>query len=269
MLTCNDIDYALQNLKTTKGLVDEQVVVDCSSKAQKSKLLAYARKNRSVNVYESIGLGFPEPFMPFAVSKCRNSWILLLDADEKPSEEFLTYLKTFKPEWNAAYVKRYEGMGGNFSTWQLRLFRKGKVGWLGLLHEHPKVLGKKVKLDKRLYLVHLRAGLNREYNRLGMFIKEWRVRRILINTYIQARVDPKIVPLALKRTLRDTRRTTEEKEISRLITSRGLIKFLGLDTERGVKALVSKYKGKKQGADLLLAIVTERYRRMKQNGVSK
>ncbi|MDE1865672.1 MAG: hypothetical protein KGH94_03500 [Candidatus Micrarchaeota archaeon] len=265
MLTCDDIDSAIVNLEATKGAVDEQIVVDSSGKADKGKLLRYAKKNHKLRVHEGIALGIPEPCMPFALNKCRNDWILLLDADEHPCPDFLGLLASFRPEAEANYITRYETPNRKFSTWQLRLFKKGSVQWLGLLHEHPQVLGRKLRLPRRFYLDHVKSGARRGYRKLQLFIREPRMRRILVDLYIQTKYDPSKLLWMFKRSMSDAKRTREEKEISRVVTSEGLIKFLGLDRKGRMEELIKRYRGKRQGEELLLDLVKRRYRQIRRD----
>lgn len=266
MLTCNDIDSAIVNLRAMGDVVDELVVVDSSGKADRGKLLAYAKLHSEVKVHDGIALGIPEPCMPYAIGKCRNDWILLLDADEHPCQAFLDFLEDFKPAGEANYITRFEIPGKSFTTWQLRLFKKGAVEWLGLLHEHPKIIGRKAKLERRFYLTHVKSGVKRSYRKLHIFVREPRIRRLLIDMYVQLKFDPTKLLWMIKFSLDSTRKTKEEKEISRMVTSEGLIKFLGLDRKGKMEELISKYRGKKQGEELLLKLVKERYNKLKEGG---
>jgi glycosyltransferase involved in cell wall biosynthesis len=261
MLTSNDVGPALQNLETTKGIVDEQVVLDSSSKPEKARLIKYAKTHPKVKTFDCISLGFPEPFMPFALSKCRNDWILLLDSDEHPSQELLRMLKNFRPDGEANFITRYETPDKRFSTWQLRLFKRGAVKWMGFLHENPKVKGRKVKLSKQFHLMHMKVGAGRNYDKLKLFINHSRARMLLADLYIGLKMSPAELPAILKRSIDYTRKTGDEKELFRILTSQGLIRYLDLEKKGTVERLVSKYKNKKQGPDLLLHLVMEKYRK--------
>ncbi len=260
MLTCNDTGPAIQNLKATKGMVDERIIVDSSSKKEKAKLLNYVKTDPSVKVFDCLSFGFPEPFMPFAVSKCRNVWILLLDSDEHPSPQFLQELRNFRPKGDANYITRYENPAMTFFTWQLRLFRKGAIRWMGFLHEHPKVSGKRVRLPKQFYLLHQKVGQGRSYDELKLFINHSRARMFLADLYIGLKMNPTELHRILKRSLDYTRKTESEKKLFKMITTQGIIRFLGMDKKGGTEKLISKYKGGKQGPPLLLHLVKKRYR---------
>lgn len=264
MLTCNDIGPAIQNLEATKGIVDEQVVVDSSSKSEKARLASYAKAHPDVKTYDCVSFGFPEPFMPFAVSKCRNDWILLLDSDEHPSAEFLDMLKNFRPRGEANYITRYEIPTKKFATWQLRLFKKGAIKWMGFLHEHPKVSGKKIRLPPKFYLMHVKVGSGRGYGELKIFINQSRARMILADFYIGVKMNPSKVIEILKRSIDYTKKTKSEQEIFRTLTSQGLIKYLDLEKRGKVEELVAEYKDKKQGPELLLSLVAEKYSSIKE-----
>ncbi len=53
-------------------------------------------------------------------------------------------------------------------------------------------------------------------------------------------------------------------EISKVINDTGVIKFLHLDDEKVVEALVKKYRNKKQGVGLLISLLLEQYRQQQK-----
>ncbi|MCL4383331.1 MAG: hypothetical protein M1168_02350 [Candidatus Marsarchaeota archaeon] len=54
-------------------------------------------------------------------------------------------------------------------------------------------------------------------------------------------------------------------EISKIINKIGIIKFLGLNKDSVISALIKKYKNKPQGIDLLIYLLKNRYRQIKKN----
>lgn len=263
MLTCNDIGHAIKTLEWTRDSVGEQIIVDSSGEENQKQLLAYAKTNDKVKVYPILALGIPETCIPFGISRCKNLWILLLDADERPCPEFLAFLKSSVPQGNANYITRYETLDKKFATMQLRLFKKGYVRWLGVPHEHPTVQGRKVTLDKGFYLMHLKSGAPRDYSKMQkirIFTKERRLRRIAAELYIAIRLNPKSFFKALNDAIKDTRKTKDEKEISKAIGVEGIIGYLGLDRPGEIERLSEKYRNKKQGPELLINLIYEEYK---------
>jgi hypothetical protein len=54
-------------------------------------------------------------------------------------------------------------------------------------------------------------------------------------------------------------RTPEIKAITRIIGRVGVTKYLNLDKEETIRRLNSKYRNQKQGVELLIKLITERY----------
>jgi hypothetical protein len=269
MLTYNDIQMATKTLDMTRNSVEEQIIIDSSDEKNKQLLEAYAKTNPKVKIYPILALGIPETCIPYGISKCTSDMILLLDADEEPCDEFLKFLKDSHFIAEVNYITRYESSEKSFATRQLRVFEKGKVEWIGVPHEHPKITGSKGVLDKNLYLVHQKSQMTREYRnddhyrlmeKVGLFTNESRLRRIVAAGYITARMNPKKLFTNLKASINETRRTDEQKEISKTIGGKGIIKYLGLDKEGAIEALTEKYKGKAQGPQLLIDLIQEKYR---------
>lgn len=59
---------------------------------------------------------------------------------------------------------------------------------------------------------------------------------------------------------RNSRYSKEMFEVSKIISNIGVIRFLNLDDEKVVERLAAKYKNRRQGADLLISLLLEKYR---------
>jgi hypothetical protein len=58
-----------------------------------------------------------------------------------------------------------------------------------------------------------------------------------------------------------TRRTPEEKAISKIIKDKGIIWYLDLNRKGELERLTRKYRNKPQGPQLLIDLIHERYRK--------
>ena len=175
----DDVRDALGLVRDVYGIADEIVIVDSSTERQhKSLLTAKAREHLSkLRVFYVVPLGYPDPLRMYALGKCRNRWVLLIDTDERLSD----YAKNSILDWisstdaSAMAIKRYEyvrRVPGRFFTWQVRLFRKDKVRFKGILHEQPEVFGVTNKSNDAFYIKHM-TELGRhsssEYSKISVF----------------------------------------------------------------------------------------------------
>jgi len=164
--------YELERLlRHTYNFVDEIVVVDgCSS-------------DRTVEVAEKFGAkifrrkawGFVEPDRMFAINQCKSSWILYLDVDELPSISLLRDIKMITNKADAEgvagfYIRRINLIKGEINLpleYQLRLYRRDKVLYKGIVHEMPKIRGKISYLPETYFIIHLpRPELSRHLKKV-------------------------------------------------------------------------------------------------------
>lgn len=339
----DDPHKALKLIKDMYSVADEIVLVDSSNKGNRAFLERTKRREKlnKLKIFYVLPLGYPDPFRMYAIKKCRNSWILLIDTDERLSLQFMKGIREMITESKASAfaIRRYEEVHNEkkiprFFTWQIRLFRKNKVHFTGMPHEQPAIKGPLHKVtEKSYYMMHLSLLMSRtttlEYKKIeqferltyelfnikildyfskvampqgrsiselpsGKFISgfldayqkltlkqkhqelsnfDYFVYHTLLELayHIQERNlhgMPHIIPAQLRyiEKVRQWKKSAEGKEvleISKILNTTGLTKFLSLDSEKAVAALNHKYEGKKAGADLLIDLIVEKYHRVK------
>jgi len=173
----NDTKNALDLADSLHGIANEIVVIDSSDKAE-YKILVKEAKKRGICVYYAIPLGYVEPLRPYGLSKCKNEWVLYLDTDERLNKEFVEAINKIisDAKCDAFAIKRYEEASPNghtpFFTWQIRLFKKSKVVFKGIIHEQPTVHGKLCALGDAYYIEHrtdLMHHAASNYNKMMVF----------------------------------------------------------------------------------------------------
>lgn len=170
-------DQLLDLVRHMYSRVDQIVVVDSSGKAEFRKLEKDIRGMRKVDLFWAVALGYPDPLRMWALKKCRNEWVLLLDTDERLNEELENRLNAIisSARHDAFAIKRYEEVKrgkrqSNFFTWQVRLFRKSRTEFRGVLHEQPLIRGSIGRLGEDLYMNHRaedKMPTGREYNKIN------------------------------------------------------------------------------------------------------
>ncbi len=176
----NDVKEALRLIKDIYGIADEIVLVDSSDRKLHEGLMASKAKLglRKLRILYTIPIGYPDPLRMYALKKCRYGWVLLLDTDEILSDygkrEMLDRISNTKA--SAFAIKRYEnyteGSPGKFFTWQIRLFRRDRVEFRGMVHEQAAVDGSTEKLSDGFYIGHLtslRGKSVSEYGKMEIF----------------------------------------------------------------------------------------------------
>jgi FkbM family methyltransferase len=168
----NDIDAALGLIREMYDVADDIVIVDSSRRAQHGRLWRAKRRERldHLRIYYVVPLGYPDPLRMYAIRKCRNEWVLLLDTNERLSKPMKSCLldTIANAECDAFAFKRYESVSAEgskmkFFTWQIRLFKKGRVSFKGVPHEQAIVNGDLERLEREdLYIEHRLDLMHRE-----------------------------------------------------------------------------------------------------------
>lgn len=160
--TFNAEKYLVQSLESLSGF-DEIVVCDMES------------TDSTVDIASKYGcriVTFPkgdnticEPARDFAIHSAKNSWVLVVDADEVVPDALRNYLYEFisvNPTADAIAIPRLNLFIGrpinDTPDYQLRFFRKEKAFWPPIIHARPKIDGKIINIPasrKDLYLIHL------------------------------------------------------------------------------------------------------------------
>jgi glycosyltransferase involved in cell wall biosynthesis len=147
-------------LTHVSNVVDEIIVVDGEST---DDTVAIAREH-GAQVFERRPWGYPEPDRMFALGQASQEWVLFLDADETlcPAlkKDLRRLVQSAETEVSAMATVRldYTASGspvfGLFHGEQLRIFRRNRATFKGLVHEMAQIQGKTVSLPKRYFIEH-------------------------------------------------------------------------------------------------------------------
>lgn len=161
----DDTEQAIELAESIHNDFDETVVMDASGRREKEFL--YEGKRRlglaRMRIFDVIALGFREPLMMYALTKCRNEWVVAFNTDEKPAEALVRDMQklTSRKGCDAYSVPIYSVHGPGSRTFvssQIRLFKRGNIEFRGMLHEQPIVHGKFLELPDDHYIDHMTAG---------------------------------------------------------------------------------------------------------------
>jgi len=174
----NDIAEALGLIKSLYKAADEIVVMDSSDRKQHVALIAAKKAEglAKLKILPIFAIGYPDPLRMYALQKCSNEWVLLMDTDERLSEKLVQDLNSIisSADASAFAIRRYEemkeGKFTDFFTWQVRLMKRDKITYRGLRHEQPIIKGSLKRLESGDYYMEHRKAPNpaREwgYNKL-------------------------------------------------------------------------------------------------------
>lgn len=151
----------------------EIIVVDMNSTDSTPEIC----KRYTDNIFQFKDTGFVEPARNFGISKVKQKWVFILDADEELSkglQKFLTKFdqKEFESEYVAFEFARQNIFWGESLThtgwwpdYQLRLFKKESVKWSQEIHSKPEISGLSTRLpiDRNLAIIHHNYSTVSEY----------------------------------------------------------------------------------------------------------
>ncbi len=168
--TLNEAEILPRAIASLKNLADEIVVVDMGSSDNTTDV---ARK-AGAKVFTHKRLAYVEPARNFAISKATNKWVLVLDPDEEVSETLAKKIKETINEDLFDYVRipRKNIIFGHFMRhahfwpdYNVRLFKKGKVTWNGVIHTVPSVEGKgsDFEVNEEMALTHYHYSTVEQY----------------------------------------------------------------------------------------------------------
>ena len=122
------------------------VVVDMHSEDRTAKIAS----EFGCRVFQFERMGYVEPARNFALSQAKNSWVLVLDADEQASAGLSSWMQKQLDTTNAAafriprrnfYGDKWLTCCGWFPDEQLRLFRRDRVRYSDRIHRAPDIDG--------------------------------------------------------------------------------------------------------------------------------
>lgn len=144
--TLNEAENIASAIKSVKKIADEIVVVDMESDDDTRKIA----KDLGAKIFLHRRMGYVEPARNFAISKARNEWILIIDADERITKtlrkKILNAIQNDSndyytlPRKNIIFGKWIEHTGW-WPDYNIRLFKKSKVSWEDEIHSVPVTQG--------------------------------------------------------------------------------------------------------------------------------
>lgn len=154
--SADTLDQALRSVSWS----DDIIVVDMGSTDDTKKIAEkYTR-----HIFDFNDVGYVEPARNFAINKAKNDWVLVLDADEEVSKEFVNNLEKLTQDSVDVYdiprknimFGRWMQHAGSWPDYQRRLFKKNAVVWSDAIHSIPKVTGtiKKLEPVEKLAIIH-------------------------------------------------------------------------------------------------------------------
>lgn len=268
-------ERVLEAAKHVYEIADQVVVIYSGFPEQFRKLQdeKKKRKLRKLDAFYAVALGYAEPLRTYGISKCRNEWILLLDLDERLSDALKKGIRQLMADadFDVLQIKRYEnvsmsGQRSEYFTWQVRLFKKGSLEYLGLTHESPKTFGRVKNLNLQNYHMNHVNELKhvRYYNEMDLFSNTNIAVLILRDIFLGMKLG-EVNDIDYITNIIDThrnfkkRQTQEIKRIGRIIQEQGIIRYLSLDREETIKKLNKKYANGEQGIALLIKLLNDRY----------
>ncbi len=166
----NEEEHLAEALESL-SFADEIIVVDDNSS---DKTIAIA-KRYTKKIYTVKGTGYVEPLREFAVSKAKNNWIFMLDADERVPATLVESLKNLSEDISAVFIPRkniifdsWIQYAGWWPDYNVRFFKKDHVIWSSVIHSQPEIKGKKEYLNPS----EDNAIIHYNYNSITQFIEK-------------------------------------------------------------------------------------------------
>ncbi|HWQ16867.1 MAG TPA: glycosyltransferase family 2 protein [Sulfolobales archaeon] len=155
--SARDLVYLLDNVS---DVVDEIIIVDNYSTDDTLEVA----KRYGAKVYQRKSWEYVEPNRMYALSKASHEWILYLDTDERLGSNLKNELRKLINKYGDVYdgfsvtfVNIKNGkpvLGPLYPNRHIRIFRKTKTVFRGLIHELPEVKGRVLELPENYYILH-------------------------------------------------------------------------------------------------------------------
>jgi glycosyltransferase involved in cell wall biosynthesis len=152
LINTKNVANTLENTLKSVKFADEIVVVDMASSDQTLEIA----KKYTKKIFQHEDVGYADPARNFAISKAKNDWILVVDADEVITEKLSKIILELINKKDGADIYHFPRKNFVFNKWikktgwwpdyQPRLFKKGCVSWQVGVHRLPDMTGKQEKL---------------------------------------------------------------------------------------------------------------------------
>ena len=157
-------------IKKVNDIASEIVIIDSSSEKNYLELRRRCKKNRRIRLFHYKALGYVEPFRMLGISKCTYEFIFYLDSDEYPNRKLINYLKRIgiPSHVSALRINRISisennmKRPANIAGYDIRIFRRGKVRYYGIIHEVPVIIGDIIDLPLDCKVYNLAYEINND-----------------------------------------------------------------------------------------------------------
>jgi len=148
IFTHNEEKNIKQCILSAKNLTENIIVIDSQSDDKTINIL----KKEKIKFYSFPYHSYVEPARSFGINKAKTEWVLILDADERATNELIFEVREnieenkfshyYIPRKNI-FIDRWLKHGGWWPDYQLRLINKKYfIDWPKQIHSTPKVKGK-------------------------------------------------------------------------------------------------------------------------------
>lgn len=171
MVIYNEEKLLERALESIYDLVDEIILIHDGKCTDGSLEIA---KKYTEKIYILPHVGVAESHRPFAYRKTKNNWILQIDADEYLSKKLRDNLPKLIDKNSDIYEFAWPILRKGklyYGLYKIALFKKDKVYLLGAVHEYPKPIEKKSKIENiKFPIIH---EPNYENSSFSIFITKW------------------------------------------------------------------------------------------------
>jgi hypothetical protein len=155
------LDEVFELINDLYDLSNEIVLVDCSSVENAKRIFDYKTKLKldKLKIFRTAPLGHPNPYRTFGLNKCKNYWVLLIDTDERLNpqlkKDILDIITNSKVD--GFFIDRRSCLPNGKVYWkgdyQLRLYKKSKITYGGIIDELAQINGTVKRLDPNVYFM--------------------------------------------------------------------------------------------------------------------
>lgn len=151
-------------IKSVKPFAGEIILIDMQSRDKTVEIA----KSQGAKVYYVKDHNWVEPVRNFGISKAKNEWVLVLDADERvPSSLAKTLIRIVQEDkfdavkipYKVIFFKKWIRHTQWWPDYHVRFFRKGYVKWVVKIHPDIKVSGRvlELKAEVKNAVIHQNA----------------------------------------------------------------------------------------------------------------
>lgn len=158
----DNIAELITTVEKVHGFSDEVVVVHSATTKTGREELERQIGERGLNkvrIFHTPPIGHSEPYQMYGLSKCRREWVFYIDTDESPNELLKRDIKSIIADapYDGFTIRKRElnSKGKHYhDSYQMRLYRRKKARYSGMLFEDPIIDGATSILGENYFLDH-------------------------------------------------------------------------------------------------------------------